>query len=102
MLHFSTWGGGGWGDPLERDPALVAKEIRQGLVSADGAKAYGVVADADGHLDEAATARLRGQLREAAKDKGLFDRGGTLEELRARCRDETGLEPPRPPVWVAA
>ena len=102
LLHFITWGGGGWGDPLERDPALVAKEIRQGLVSADGAKAYGVVADAEGRLDQAATERLRGQMRDAGGDQPLFDRGGTLDELRARCRDETGLEPPRPPVWVAA
>ena len=102
MLHFITWGGGGWGDPLERDAALVAREIRQGLVSAEGAKAYGVVADADGQLDEAATERLRGELRGAGKDHALFDRGGSIDELRARCRAETGLEPPRPPLWVAA
>ena len=25
VLHFVTWGGGGWGDPLERDPELVAQ-----------------------------------------------------------------------------
>ena len=31
VLHFVTWGGGGWGDPLERDPALVALEVRRGL-----------------------------------------------------------------------
>ena len=33
VLHFVTWGGGGWGDPLERDPELVAKEVRRGLVT---------------------------------------------------------------------
>ena len=33
LLHFITWGGGGWGDPLERDPELVGLEIRQGLVT---------------------------------------------------------------------
>ena len=27
VLHFVTWGGGGWGDPLERDPELVALEV---------------------------------------------------------------------------
>ena len=26
LLHYITWGGGGWGDPLERSPALVAAE----------------------------------------------------------------------------
>ncbi|MBM0171427.1 hydantoinase B/oxoprolinase family protein, partial [Altererythrobacter sp. C41] len=43
VLHFITWGGGGWGDPLERDPELVAKEIVQGLLTPEGARAYGVV-----------------------------------------------------------
>ena len=43
VLHFVTWGGGGWGDPLERDPELVALEVRRGLVTADGARRYGVV-----------------------------------------------------------
>jgi N-methylhydantoinase B len=31
QLHFITWGGGGWGDPLARDPALLEKEVKQGL-----------------------------------------------------------------------
>ena len=39
VLHFVTWGGGGWGDPLERDPALVALEVRRGLVTAEGGAA---------------------------------------------------------------
>src|SRR6478752_6584573 len=43
LLHYVTWGGGGWGDPLTRDPALVAREVGRGLVTRDGAKAYGVV-----------------------------------------------------------
>ena len=37
VLHYVTWGGGGWGDPYTRDPDLVALEVRRGLVSADGA-----------------------------------------------------------------
>ena len=100
LLHFITWGGGGWGDPLERDPALVAKEIRQGLVSAEGARVYGVVADADGLVDDAATAALREAMRASANDNQLFDRGGEIEELRARCLAETGLDAPKPPVWA--
>ena len=48
LLHFITWGGGGWGDPLARDPELVGLEIRQGLVTPEGARAYGVVAEAEG------------------------------------------------------
>src|SRR5207302_1812732 len=48
VLHFVTWGGGGWGDPLQRDPALVELEVRRGLVTADGARRYGVVLAGDG------------------------------------------------------
>lgn len=101
LLHFITWGGGGWGDPIERDPALVGKEVRQGLVSADGAKAYGVVADADGVVDAAATEKLRAAMRADATSNELFDRGGSIAELRERCLAETGLEPPAQPVWLA-
>jgi N-methylhydantoinase B len=100
QLHFITWGGGGWGNPLERDPALVGLEIRQGLVSVAGARVYGVVADADGHVDAAATERLRAEMAAAQPaEPAIFNYGGTVEELRARCEAETGLPAPKPPVW---
>jgi N-methylhydantoinase B len=102
ILHFITWGGGGWGDPLERDPALVAKEIRQGLVSPEGALAYGVVADSEGLIDQAATERTRAAMAAAPATGELFDRGGTIERLRRDCQAETGLPAPRPPVWSYA
>ena len=102
QLHFITWGGGGWGDPLERPPELVGKEIRQGLVTSAGAKAYGVVADTDGAVDMAATKALRATMRAAANENILFDRGGSIDELRARCLVETGLEAPAQPVWTHA
>ena len=102
LLHFITWGGGGWGNPLDREPDIVAKEIRQGLVTAAGARSYGVVADDDGNLDMAATDKLRADMRTAYIDAALFDRGGTIEDLRARCKDETGLDAPKPPVWTHA
>lgn len=98
VLHFITWGGGGWGNPLERDPALVAKEVRQGLVSPAGARQYGVVCDAEGFLDETATRALRSSMQGQGANE-LFDRGGTIEELRARCEKETGLPAPLPPRW---
>lgn len=99
VLHFITWGGGGWGDPLERDPALVGKEIRQGLVTADGARAYGVVADAEGVVDAAATEALRAELRGDRAELPLFDYGPGIEELRANCLAETGLPAPIQPRW---
>ncbi len=56
-----TGGGGGWGEPLERDAVKVAEDVRQGLVSIDSARRdYGVVVDVStGDLDEMSTAELR-------------------------------------------
>ncbi|WP_439469303.1 hydantoinase B/oxoprolinase family protein [Blastomonas fulva] len=101
ILHFITWGGGGWGDPLERAPELVAKEIRQGLVTSEGAKSYGVIADSDGVLDTAATEALRTTMRNERADLPLFDYGPSIEELRANCLAETGLPAPIQPRWRA-
>jgi N-methylhydantoinase B len=62
-----TGGGGGWGDPLERDPSLVRADVIEQLVSRRRAEeAYGVVLRDDLTLDETATARKRNELRSAA------------------------------------
>ncbi|MFM5914904.1 MAG: hydantoinase B/oxoprolinase family protein [Chakrabartia godavariana] len=99
QLHFITWGGGGWGDPLERDPALVALEIVQGLVTPEGARAYGVVVDASGTVDAAATEKLRAEMRTTRGPLALFNAGPGIETLRANCAAETGLPAPVQPVW---
>jgi N-methylhydantoinase B len=54
-------GAGGWGDPLERDLTLVAKDLRDGLVTIEGAaRDYGVVAHGDPPtIDVAGTLSLR-------------------------------------------
>jgi N-methylhydantoinase B len=100
LLHFITWGGGGWGDPLARDPALVGLEIRQGLVTPEGARAYGVVADAEGTVDYVATEALRAEIEAARGELPLFDYGPGIEALRAACEAETGLPAPVQPVWT--
>jgi N-methylhydantoinase B len=101
QLHFITWGGGGWGDPLKRDPALVAKEVVQGLVSVAGARNYGVIL-VEGVVDEAATEALRNQLRsERGEANQIFNFGPDIESLRAACLAETGLPAPQQPVWPA-
>jgi len=101
MLHFITWGGGGWGDPLQRDPALVGKEIVQGLVTPEGAKAYGVVADAAGVIDQAATAALRQAMAaERPAEIPLFNYGPSIEDLRDASLAETGLPGPQQPQWT--
>ena len=56
-------GGAGYGDPLIRDAAAVALDVRDGLVSGDAAEAdYGVVLAADGSVDQAATESLRAKM----------------------------------------
>ena len=99
QLHFITWGGGGWGDPLKRDPALVGLEIVQGLVTPEGARDYGVVADAAGTVDMAATEALRARLRAERGGLQTFDFGPGIAALRANCQAETGLPAPTQPVW---
>jgi N-methylhydantoinase B len=53
-------GGGGFGPPHERAPALVAHDVRQGYVSREIARnVYRVEIDPDGSVDEDATSSLR-------------------------------------------
>ena len=53
-------GGGGYGRPIDRDPARVARDVAEGYVTRARAEAvYGVVLDAAGAVDAAATARRR-------------------------------------------
>ena len=100
QLHFITWGGGGWGDPLARDPEIVAKEITQGLVTVEGAKAYGVVIAQDGSVDAKATEVLRNKMRAERKELSTFDFGPSVETLRRNCKAETGLPAPTQPLWA--
>ncbi|MET8002139.1 hydantoinase B/oxoprolinase family protein [Nonomuraea glycinis] len=97
VLHFVTWGGGGWGDPLARDPGLVGLEVRRGLVTPGGARRFGVVCAADGTIDDEATAGLRERLRTGRGELPVFDMGPPLAEILARCEEETGLPAPTPP-----
>jgi N-methylhydantoinase B len=65
-LHASaivrTGGGGGWGNPFERDPELVRADVLEELVSREAARdKYGVVLRDDLTIDEDATKRLRSQ-----------------------------------------
>ena len=61
-----TGGGGGWGDPLERDAELVRHDVVEDYVSAEVAmRDYGVVLDARRALDRNATEVLRSRMRAA-------------------------------------
>jgi N-methylhydantoinase B len=65
VFRLDTPGGGGFGDPLARDPAHVLADVAQGYVSMEAAERdYSVVIDkAGGGLDEAATARRRAAMK---------------------------------------
>lgn len=61
ILVNNTGGGGGYGNPLEREPGRVARDVRNGFVSVGAAERdYGVVLDPETFaIDEAATAGRR-------------------------------------------
>ncbi len=80
LVRVETTGGGGWGDPLEREPELVALDVLQGKVSARSAREdYGIVlatnADGEPRVEAAATMTLRERLRSSRGPQPLFDRG---------------------------
>jgi N-methylhydantoinase B len=65
---YMTAGGGGWGDPLERPPERVLRDVREGYVSSEQARErYGVVLTPVEDVDSAATAALRARLRAARR-----------------------------------
>ncbi len=73
LLRLRTTGGGGWGDPFEREPELVLQDVRRGLVSEESAERdYGVVVR-DGEIVE---------IRRPPRGRPFFDRGPGLEVLR--------------------
>jgi len=90
-LVFRTAGGGGLGDPLERDPATVAQEVRRGLVSEAAAEEeYGVVLAGDGSVDESATDDRRAEIEESRDPPADFDYGPlpAEEELAEEIAEE--------------
>jgi N-methylhydantoinase B len=100
LLYFNTWGGGGVGDPLTRELDRVKTDVISGLVTVEGATRYGVVLDTLGNINQAATTSLRNEMAANRKELPLFDFGGTIEEIKARCLEETGMEPPTQPVFA--
>ena len=71
LVSIRTSGSGGYGDPLERDPALVAQDVVLGHVSAERARErYAVVVDRAGMIDQEATDALRRERRAASRASG--------------------------------
>jgi len=84
-LVFETAGAGGVGDPLERDPEAVARDVRWSLVSPEAAdREHGVVLAGDGSVDASATEARREEIRGGRGDLLEFDHGDLppIEEQR--------------------
>ena len=64
LLHTMA-GGGGWGNPLDRDPELVRDDVRSERLTADYVKSeYGVVIDpVTSEIDHNATTQIRDRLK---------------------------------------
>ena len=68
VVVLESAGGGGFGDPLTRDPERVARDVGAGYVSADRARqGYGVVLTPAGRVDETATAAQRERLKNSRR-----------------------------------
>jgi N-methylhydantoinase B len=82
-FHWAAAGGGGFGDPLQRDPELVRRDVRDQKVSVGAARdRYGVViAPATGKVDHAATTRLR---ENAARSRSRRRTGCANKEASAQ------------------
>jgi N-methylhydantoinase B len=66
-VEVMTPGGGGYGDPLARDPALVARDVRRGYYTEDqAARLWAVALAPDGAPDATATGALRRHRQESA------------------------------------
>jgi N-methylhydantoinase B len=93
IVRVCTTGGGGWGDPLEREPAMVLQDVVDDKVSVQSAREdYGVVVRTDGAsfaIDEAATQTLRADLRQKRSEAlSMVDRGPGYLELRRSEADD--------------
>ena len=84
-IVFRTAGGGGWGDPLERDPNRVRNDVARKLMTSDVAKEdYGVILTVDDFLlEHRATEEYRETIRRNRKalpqyDYGEMKNGGNL------------------------
>jgi N-methylhydantoinase B len=90
VLYMHWQGGGGYGDPLRREPESVVVDVRNGKVTPDGAAInYGVVVT-DGELDAAATDSKRAALKEERRERSEIPTGQEATRRRSEAElDQT-------------
>jgi N-methylhydantoinase B len=88
VVVMESAGGGGYGDPLTRDPRLVVEDVLAGYVSPERARSdYGVALDAGGNVDERATADLRSRIAAAVPALPIVaDEAPCYEGIKGRHR----------------
>ena len=81
-------GGGGYGDPMDRNPELVAADVAVGYVTAEAAKdAYGVAFDRNGKVDEMSTRTVREVRRKSLAGLSVSkEKGSPYSGIRGRQR----------------
>jgi hypothetical protein len=86
---------------LTREIERVEKDVRSRLVSIEKARTgYGVLIDPKTlRAEKTASEELRAEMKARRGEPKPFDFGPPLQEILRRCREETGLEPPKPPVF---
>src|SRR5262249_31179012 len=99
VLLMESSGGGGFGDPLERDPARVAADVGEGYGTPHAAEAICGVVLRHGEPDAAATTARRAELRAArvrlrvVAGAGLDAQNGRAVRLGAEAATRLGLAP---------
>ncbi|GAB3165081.1 hydantoinase B/oxoprolinase family protein [Amycolatopsis stemonae] len=78
VFECTVQNGGGYGDPLLRDPAKVAADVAARTVSAEAAARLYGVAHRDGEVDAAETGRLRTRIRESRRGRMTAPPASTL------------------------
>jgi N-methylhydantoinase B len=100
VVREETAGGGGYGDPLIRDPEDVARDVSQGYLTPDQAMVrYGVALGDDGAADMLATLALRSDLQSnrqmvslVASNEDHMDGPRRLFELSQGMADRLGVD----------
>lgn len=80
-------GAGGYGDPHQREPQAVARDVADGYVSREAAlSGYGVVITPEGTVDVSATERVRGQRLSSAQSADESEDSGAMRSIQGEVR----------------
>jgi N-methylhydantoinase B len=83
-------GGGGYGDPIERAPESVRRDVVNGVVSRESAKTHYGVLLKNFEIDSAATTEQRSAMRRARKDTARAVGAALSQPMRCRCGQALG------------